>query len=799
MAYESDVTLSICATSARSRAFALTLLVAGCAHTATRSAANPGTADLAHTHALLLNGGGRPDVNYQSHLQHVKSVVTLLEADGVPAAQITIFSGDGDDPAADLATRERRTDPDFWLIPQNSSLRPPVVFVNSTVDGKQLRPARKEALQAWFATNGQKLRPGDTLLFYVTDHGHLNPQDLGNNTIVLWGEEMNVSDLRDLLKTLDPQVRVVMLMSQCFSGSFANAIYLDGPAILPDRSICGYFASTADRPAYGCYPENRGKDGVGHTFHFLQALAPLGSFSEANRRAQVTDNSPDVPHTSSDTFAEHVLQQQAAAAGTDFTAYVDALLAEAWHDPHRWEPDIRLLDRIGNAYGCASARSLAELDDELRTLPEFSKQLATYAERWRLALEALKAENLKAFADTHPGWTERLKPDQLKTLDAAAREHHRNRAPRRVGAVHPRRRGPLCAFGIVEAPRRRRRRPAHYRTDVRLGAVLRMRAVLINVAGRQYMATHATPEQRQSAERLTACEDVQLVAQPAVASAALLDAPAPYPPLADEQQVVTAVMPAWMGINYEPLKEPDQQHYGVQRGAAMVRSVYPDSPAAKAKLQVGDIILGPRGTRFAEPNQIREWTMRSEIDRAERLDVQRDGRVVNVTLRPAPYPIEMPKLPGPPKVGSVAPALKVDVLRGAKKLADGKPRLLFFWATWCAICKGALPEVMAFSQERNVEVLAISDEAPETVQPFLDGFKEPFPTLVATDRRRITFQSYGVSGLPTFVYVDGQGIVRHVQSGYTPKIGLQIDGWKWEPAGKQAATDSAAPSSGGQP
>jgi len=766
---------------------ALALLAAGCAHTTARSAANHDTVDVARTHALLLNGGGRPDINYQSHLQHVKSVVGMLEANGVPAAQITVFSGDGDDPAADLATRERRTDPDFWLIPQNSPLRPPVVFVNSTVDGKQLRPARKDTLQQWFATTGKTLRPGDTLLFYVTDHGHINPQDLGNNTIVLWGEEMNVSDLRDLLKTLDPDVRVVMLMSQCFSGSFANAIYLDGPATLPDRAICGYFASTADRPAYGCYPENRGKDGVGHSFHFLQALEPLGRFPEANRRVQVTDNSPDVPHTSSDTFAEHVLQQQAAAAGTDFTAYVDTLLAEAWRDPHRWEPDIRLLDRIGNAYGCASARSLAELGEQLHTLPEFSKQLRTYADRWKLALEALKAENLKAFADAHPDWTTRLKPDQLKTLDAAARDAT---ATALLAELVPFTRADAERYARLESLKQRAddASAAHYRTDVRLGAVLRMRALLINVAGRQYMATHATPAERQSAERLAACEDVQLVAQPAVASAAQLDAPAPYPPLADEQQVVTTVMPAWMGINYEPLKEADQKRYGVQRGAAMVRSVYPDSPAAKAKLQVGDIILGPRGTRFAEPNQIREWTMRSEIDRAERLDVQRDGRVVNVTLRPAPYPIEMPKLPGPPKVGSVAPPLKVDVLRGAKKLADGKPRLLFFWATWCAICKGALPEVMAFSQDRNVEVLAISDEAPETVQPFLEGFKEPFPNLVATDRRRITFQSYGVSGLPTFVYVDGQGVVRHVQSGYTAKMGLQIDGWKWEPEGKQAAT-----------
>ena len=150
------------------------------------------------THAILVNGGGRPETNYQSHLQHVKGVLALLETNGVRAADIVIFSGDGADPAADLATRERFTEPDVWLLPQTTvgSTLHPLTLVDSAVDGMTLRPARKDALRAWFATDGVRLRRGDTLLFYVTDHGRKNGADLANNSIVLWGEELSVTELQ---------------------------------------------------------------------------------------------------------------------------------------------------------------------------------------------------------------------------------------------------------------------------------------------------------------------------------------------------------------------------------------------------------------------------------------------------------------------------------------------------------------------------------------------------------------------------------------------------------------------------
>ena len=757
------------------------LLAAGCSSRGVRApigatdAAVPRTVGL---HAVLVNGGGRREINYQSHLRHVKGMVDLLETAGVRRADITIFSGDGADPAPDLATRERAGEPAYWLIPQSAALRPPIVYVNSAVEGMPLHAARKDALRAWFRNQGARLRRGDTLLFYVTDHGRKNDQDPGDNTIVLWGEDLSVAELRGLFALLDPRVRVVMLMSQCYAGSFANEIFRIPGDTLPGGNVCGYFASTADRPAYGCYAETRARDDVGHSFNFMQALAPLRRFAEANRRVLVTDDTPDVPHTSSDFFLDRLLHEKAQEAGEDPNRYIDELLAEAWKTRSAWEPDIRLLDRIGLAFGSFSARSLAELDEQSRTVPELSRQLDLYAQRWKRALESLEAENLKLFVDAHPEWRPRLEPAAANSLDAGARR-----------ATAAELLGELERFTKADPDRHQRllslkqkaddAASASYRVEVRLGTVLRMRSLLTSVAGRQYVATSATGAERQAYERLQSCEDLGIGGTPAVATAAQLDAPTPFPPLADERRTVQAVMPAWMGITYAPLTAAQQKRHDTRTGAVMTRTVFPDSPAMAAGLLAGDIIIGPPRSPFAEPNQVLEWTMQSEIGEPQRLAILRDDKPMLITLRLGPYPLELPRLPGPPKLGSTAPPVKVDLLRGPERLADGKPRLLFFWATWCTVCKSALPEVLAFSQARDVEIVAISDEETDLVRDFLETYPEPFPSIVAIDRNRLTFQSYGVSGLPTLVWLDRDGVVRHFRAGYTRKGGLGIEGWKW--------------------
>src|SRR5437764_848639 len=124
-----------------------------------------------------------------------------------------------------------------------------------SVPGVELQAATKENLRRWFKRAHRALGRRDTLLLYVTDHGQKNAEDTLNNSITLWGpkESLSVSELRELLRMLRPGVRVVMLMSQCYSGAFAHLVAVE-PDAPPTGNLCGYFSSTADRPAYGCYP-----------------------------------------------------------------------------------------------------------------------------------------------------------------------------------------------------------------------------------------------------------------------------------------------------------------------------------------------------------------------------------------------------------------------------------------------------------------------------------------------------------------------------------------------------------------
>lgn len=743
-----------------------------------------------HLHAVLVNGGGRPQINYHSHLDHLRRLLRVLEATGVDAARIAVFSGDGPDPAADLATREGEFPPDFWLLPRSigSRLRPPIEYVDSQIDGFALRPATREALSAWFDAEGAELVRGDTLLFYVTDHGEKNKADLRDNTITLWGGTLSVSELQELLALLDPGVRVVMLMSQCYSGAFANAAFRDGEEPLPRGNVCGYFSVPADRKAHGCYAEVSGKDTTGYSHRIFEALASVPRLSDAQREVLVSDGTPDVPITTSSLFLAKLLEAAAQRGGHETAGLVDQFLDEALREPLAWEREIRLLDRVGSAFGFASSRSLTQLEAQASGLSELRERLDTYADRWARALEALRLANLDAFQAASPAWRTRLEPRVLAALDTSQR---RGELDDLLQA--------LTEFTGGNADRDERLRNLHrkheeskaarYRTDVRLAAVLRMRTLLMDVAGRHYATRYAPVEERDALARLDACEDLALVAPEEERGDSR--SPEPFPSLGEERRRLDAIAPGWLGLRYRAPRAAERKRHELPTGAAMVSEVFPGSPAAEAGLQVADVILGPPGEPFQEPHALREWVMRAETGRPLPLQILRDGEELRVAVSLARYPLELSALSGPPQIGSVAPALELEYLPGVQPPGPSQSHLLFFWASWCRPCRNALPEVLAFGRDRNLPVIAITDEYPEEIEDFFREHPSPPLQIVATDRRRVHFQKYGVSGTPTFVLVDAQGTVRHYQTGYDVGSGLRVEGWRWQ--GREASDARPTP------
>jgi hypothetical protein len=86
---------------------------------------------------------------------------------------------------------------------------------------------------------------------------------------------------------------------------------------------------------------------------------------------------------------------------------------------------------------------------------------------------------------------------------------------------------------------------------------------------------------------------------------------------------------------------------------------------------------------------------------------------------------------------------------------------------------------------RDTPVIAITDEPAEDLDRFFQKRVEPFPATVAIDEYRRAFRDYAVSGTPTFVLIDGAGVVQNVWTGYSLDQGLKIEGWSWKAAAKK--------------
>jgi thiol-disulfide isomerase/thioredoxin len=757
--------------------------------TAASVPAAPAALDPARYHVLMLSGGGGPSINYSSHLVHLARLRELLVASGVSPAQISVLSSDGADPAPDLAQRDAPPEADFWLLQSTrvgQRLDTPMELVSSTIPGVTLAPATKSSVGRWFDAEGRRLRAGDVLLLYVTDHGTRQSNDPLDNRITLWGKDagLSVRELSAALGALDPQVRVVTLMSQCFSGGFGRVAWSRAQDGEPAGNVCGYFSSTADRPAYGCFAENRGKDAVGHSFHFTQALAESGRLALAHAAVLTTDRSPDVPLRTSDLYLEEMLVKAAAVAGTSLPAFADELLRAALRDPAAWEPEIRLLDRVAHAFGCYGPRSLADLAEQAAKLPQLSDQLDTFQKAWDTALGDAEAANLDRFVEARPAWLARLGDPALAGLDLGAKSRVRGELLADLGPFT------RADAGVSDRLEQLHRRSASteelsYRLEVRLGALLRMRSVLLDIAGKSWLAAHGTPAQQRAHAALLACEDLALPRALRPPAPRVVEAE-PYPSLDKDLDLAHRILPGWMGVTFQGLTPEQRQKKHLAEGASMVTAVFPDSPAKSAGFTVGDIVLGPPGQPFTARNQLRAFTMLSAIDAPAPLDVIRAEDRLTLTLVPKPFPMKWPELPGPAAVGAVAPAVEVTPYRGAVKqsLAKGSAHLLYFWATWCGPCKAALPEVLAFEKERKIPVVAITDEPSEQLDAFFKKYPGSFPRAVAVDELRRSFAAHGVSGTPTFVLVDDKGVVRGYQTGYLAAQGLELPSWSW--AGRSA-------------
>jgi peroxiredoxin len=96
--------------------------------------------------------------------------------------------------------------------------------------------------------------------------------------------------------------------------------------------------------------------------------------------------------------------------------------------------------------------------------------------------------------------------------------------------------------------------------------------------------------------------------------------------------------------------------------------------------------------------------------------------------------------------------------------------MINFWASWCKPCRQELPLLeQMYQRYKNLGFTLIGvnvDEDQKNADLILKNIPVSFP--IAYDQQDKVSNKYGLEGMPNTVFVDRNGNIRHVHTGYTP-------------------------------
>ncbi len=96
--------------------------------------------------------------------------------------------------------------------------------------------------------------------------------------------------------------------------------------------------------------------------------------------------------------------------------------------------------------------------------------------------------------------------------------------------------------------------------------------------------------------------------------------------------------------------------------------------------------------------------------------------------------------------------------------ADGQPKLLNIFASWCVPCAAEAPQLSELERRgANIAGVAIRDR-PEDVARFLEQYGNPYSRIGADDYSEVQF-GVGSSGVPETFVIDGKGMIRYQHLG----------------------------------
>ena len=283
---------------------------------------------------LTIGGGYSPQGNQVSLEKNVLFFQRLLaeqRSEGVPH---DIYFADGDSPERDL----QFADPD--AVPKANRLMARILANEAKLDFKYRShevPETRGAsdfgnIEKWFHEVGSKLESGDRLIVYATAHGGKSEdkeQPFNTRLFTYKSKPVKTKDLAARMAELPDGVSVVLVMVQCYAGGFNHVLFNEGDKAkgISPRNVCGFFATTHDRPAAGCTPDIREENYQEYSTFFWAAVGsktrlgePIAmpdydgdgkvSFEEAHAYVLLTSDAVDIPTKTSGAYLRNFSKTQ---------------------------------------------------------------------------------------------------------------------------------------------------------------------------------------------------------------------------------------------------------------------------------------------------------------------------------------------------------------------------------------------------------------------------------------------------------------------------------------------------------
>jgi len=102
-------------------------------------------------------------------------------------------------------------------------------------------------------------------------------------------------------------------------------------------------------------------------------------------------------------------------------------------------------------------------------------------------------------------------------------------------------------------------------------------------------------------------------------------------------------------------------------------------------------------------------------------------------------------------------------------MSQEKPVLLYFWATWCAVCNSVSPSVNFVSEHYQVVTVALTSGEDKRVKQYLKS--KDYNFNVVNDPKGDITRAWGVSVTPTIFVID-KGEITSFTTGFTSPMGM---------------------------